>query len=55
MERLLYRSTSLVDLQAELHERELLREARAARRPSSRRRPRALQSGLASLARRILG
>ena len=32
MERLHFRSTSLLDLQAELHQRELLREASAARR-----------------------
>jgi hypothetical protein len=32
MERLHFRSTSLLDLQAELHQRELLREASASRR-----------------------
>ena len=34
MERLQLRGTSLVDIQAELHERDLLREARARRRAS---------------------
>jgi hypothetical protein len=33
MERLRYRSTSLVDIQAELRERELLAEAERARAP----------------------
>jgi hypothetical protein len=40
MERLRYRSTSLVDLQAELHQRDLLAEAERIHRsqPSGRRR-----------------
>jgi hypothetical protein len=55
MERLAYRSTSLVDLQAELHERDLLRELRHGRPPASRSRPRALRTGLRAIARRLLG
>jgi hypothetical protein len=55
MERLHFRSTSMVDLQAELHERELMREARAAhdRAPSTWRR--SAPMGLTLLRRRILG
>lgn len=34
MERMHLRSTSIADIQAELHERDLLREARARRRAS---------------------
>lgn len=55
MERLHYRATSLVDIQAELHERDLLREARARRRASQ---PDPLGrtgwAGLSVLVRRIL-
>lgn len=55
MERLHYRSTSMVDLQAEMHERELLRDARAAhdRVPAPRRR--SAPMGLTLLRRRLLG
>lgn len=55
MERTAYRSTSLIDLQAELHERELLRTAHAGRRRASPRRSRALRAGLRAIARRLLG
>jgi len=55
MERLHFRSTSMVDIQAELHERELLREARAAHdcAPSPRRR--SAPMGLTLFRRRFLG
>jgi len=55
MERMSFRSTSIVDLQAELHERDLLREAR---RPMLRRpqpRSRGIRFGLTLLGRRLLG
>jgi hypothetical protein len=56
MERLHYRSTSLVDIQAELHERELLAEARVRGRARSPRPPtRGARFGLSILGRRILG
>ena len=51
MERLHYRSTSLIGIQAELHQQELLRDARAARPVQIRRRPRSLPFGLRVLAR----
>jgi hypothetical protein len=56
MERLHFRSTSLVDIQAELRERDLLQEAHARRRarlphPMSR----TSWPGLIILGRRILG
>ncbi|HJP70449.1 MAG TPA: hypothetical protein VJ975_01880 [Candidatus Limnocylindria bacterium] len=51
MERLHYRSTSLVDIQAELHQQDLLRGT-AATRPIPTRRPRrALPFGLRVLGR----
>jgi hypothetical protein len=56
MERLRFRSTSLVDLQAELHQADLLREIRPFepdRRPTPRRR--GLPFGLTVLVRRITG
>lgn len=62
MERLRFRSTSLIDLQAELRETELLREAdllrevRAARSP--RARPelrRSIPFGLSRLVQRLAG
>ncbi|MDQ2690194.1 MAG: hypothetical protein M3Y29_07980 [Chloroflexota bacterium] len=54
MERLHYRSTSLLDLQAELRQQELLREARAAGAAAARHRaPRALPFGLSVLRRRF--
>ena len=55
MERLHFRSTSMVDLQAEMHERDLLREAQAAddRAPAPRRR--STRMGLTLLRRRFLG
>ena len=46
MERLHYRSTSLVDIQAELHQQELLRDSRATRPMGLRRRRRALPLAL---------
>ncbi len=56
MERLHLRATSLADIQAELHERDLLREAQARRRAV---RPHHLArtgwAGLSILRRRILG
>lgn len=56
MERLHYRSTSLIDLQAELHQQDLLREARAAGSAARRhRRPRAMPFGLRLLGRIIPG
>jgi len=55
MERLHFRATSLADIQAELHERDLLREARARQRA---RQPdpigRTGWTGLSILGRRIL-
>jgi hypothetical protein len=51
MERLHYRSTSLVEIQAELHREELLRDARAARPMEMRRRRRSLPFGLRVLGR----
>lgn len=51
MERLHYRSTSLVDIQAELHQQELLRDARATRPIELRRRRRARPFGLRLLKR----
>jgi hypothetical protein len=56
MERLRYRSTSLIDLQAELHEADLLRDARSGigGRPRPPRR-RGLAFGLRRLMRRISG
>ena len=51
MERLHYRSTSLVDIQAELHQQELLRDARATRPIELRQRRRALPFGLRLLGR----
>ncbi len=56
MERHRFRSTSIVDIQAELHESDLLREARernAPRRPKPR--SRGLLGGLSLLGRRIIG
>ena len=56
MERLHYRSTSLVDLQAEMHERNLLQDAaRASRAPGSQRRVRSAPFGLSRLMGRLLG
>lgn len=55
MERLHFRSTSLVDIQAELHERELLADARRATSTRVPRRPRVTRFGLSQLRRRILG
>jgi hypothetical protein len=56
MERLHFRSTSMVDILAELHERDLLREARTRRRaPSSERLARTGTFGLSILGRRVLG
>jgi hypothetical protein len=55
MERLRYRSTSMVDLQAEMHERELLREARTSRDRGPVLRRRAAPMGLTLLRRRFLG
>jgi hypothetical protein len=56
MERLSLRATSLADIQAELHERDLLREAQARRRAV---RPHHLArtgwAGVRILGRRILG
>jgi hypothetical protein len=56
MERLHFRSTSIADLQAELRERDLLREAEARRR-SARPHPlgRTGWHGLSVLGRRALG
>jgi hypothetical protein len=51
MERLHYRSTSLVDIQAELHQQELLRDAQASRPIETRRRRRSLLFGLRVLGR----
>ena len=56
VERLHYRATSLIDLQAELHERSLLEDAsRVARRPVRPPRRRADPLGLSLLRRRIFG
>ena len=56
MERRPFRSTSLVDLLAEVHERDLLREANARRRAARVRRvTRTGWPGLSVLRRRILG
>jgi hypothetical protein len=56
MERLQFRSTSLVDIQAQLHERDLLREASAHRRaPLPHPLARTRWRGLSILGRRILG
>ncbi len=55
MERLHFRSTSRVDLQAEMHERELLQEARAARDRGPAPRRRSVPMGLTLLRRRLLG
>jgi hypothetical protein len=57
MERLHFRSTSLADILGELRERELLREARPARRqaPSPEPLARTGTFGLSILGRRILG
>jgi hypothetical protein len=56
MERLHFRSTSLIDIQAELRERDLLREARARRRARSDHPiERTGTFGLSILGRRILG
>ena len=56
MERLHFRATSLVDIQAELHERDLLRDAQVRHR-AARPHPltRAGWAGLSILGRRILG
>jgi hypothetical protein len=51
MERLHYRSTSLVDIEAELHQDELLRDSRATRPMALRRRRRALPVALRLLGR----
>ena len=51
MERLHYRSTSLLDIQAELRQSELLRDARASRPIETRRRRRSLPFGLRLLGR----
>lgn len=51
MERLHYRSTSLIDIQAELHQQELLRDSRATRPMGLRRRRRALPFALRLLGR----
>ncbi len=56
MERRHFRSTSLVDIQAELRERELLREVQARHRaPRPHPLARTGWSGLSILGRRILG
>jgi hypothetical protein len=56
MERPHFRSTSLVDIQAELRERDLLREAGPRRRaPQPHPLSRAGWHGLTILGRRILG
>jgi len=55
MERLHFRSTSVVELQAELHERELVSDARRASPLRGPSRPRAMRFGLRQLTRRILG
>jgi hypothetical protein len=55
MERLNFRSTSVVDLQAELRERDLLSDSRRAGPPRGPSRPRAMRFGLRQLTRRILG
>jgi hypothetical protein len=53
MERLRYRSTSLIDIQAELRQQDLLRESRpAAIESRERRRPLGLPFGLRLLRRR---
>ena len=56
MERRPLRSTSLMDILAEVHERDLLREANA-RRQAARPHPltRAGRGGLGILGRRLLG
>lgn len=51
MERLHYRSTSLVDILAELRQQELLRDSRATRPIEPRPRSRSLPFGLRVLAR----
>ena len=51
MERLHYRSTSLLDIQAELHRQELLRDSRAMRPIEPRQRRRSLPFGLRLLGR----
>jgi hypothetical protein len=51
MERIHYRSTSLLDIQAELHQQELLRDARVARPIEMRRRRRSPPFGLHVLER----
>ncbi len=56
MERKHFRSTSLVDIQAELRERDLLREVDARRRaPQPHPLTRSGWAGLSILGRRILG
>lgn len=55
MERLIFRSTSIIDLQAELHERDLLREARRPELRSPLARKRGVRYGLTLLGRRLLG
>jgi len=55
VERRHFRSTSLVDIQAELHKRELLSDVRRATPVRGTRRPRASSFGLSQLRRRILG
>jgi hypothetical protein len=55
MERLSFRSTSIVDLQAELHERDLLREARRPELRRPRPRKRGIRHGLTLIGRRLLG
>ena len=55
MERLKFRATSIIDLQAELHERDLLREARRPELRRPRPRERGIRHGLTLLGRRLLG
>ena len=56
MERIHFRSTSLLDIQAELRERDLLREADARKRaPQPHPLGRTGSFGLSLMARRILG
>jgi hypothetical protein len=52
VERLHYRSTSLTDIQAELHQEDLLREARGRSEDRLPRRVRGLPFGLRLLRRR---
>ena len=52
MERHRFRSTSFIDIQAELHEQELLREVS---RRGVRPRRRATRFGLTVLGRRLIG